>query len=920
MKSCRRSFLASLGPVIVLCFIQNAAFAKNLIRNGSFEAGSDYKLSVGRWYVDGLPSTTLDSSESVDGRYSLRAPFSRFGFTAKPHRYDGMALRSAVPVLLTPRTSYSFSVYVKADKPKHGRLLLTSNGIGEYKASTMVTREILIGTEWKRVGVTFTPDKATNAYWEIQVDSRIPGHVWLDALQLEPGAYTDYEPAADLEATLSSDRPGMIFSSGERPSVTLRAHNYSSDPIDMQIFKLKVFEIGGKLVHEEKVNGALPPGGGFWKKVTLPIDKNGVYRCTLHLGDSPDSESQLNFSVLPPARQMPASESAFGAYLTVASEPLEIMRRVGFRWIANLTSNGPFIYWGQVEPRVGDFIWYDEEAMLARSYGFEFMFNLEPCMTPKWAASFPREKLISKWSEYVQEMVTHYGRWVKYWTIGDEVHHGPERGSWMNPCWASAAEYAAWHQAGYHAIKKADPEAKVIFNTLDDFASETFKYLPPRQVDVLAVNAYHSPVLLKKMKQVASHHGITTLWAPGIAVDSIPFYNEHVPQYARNGIANDYWRNKNIELVKSVIQTFALGYERLFHYTATYVGNTNYPSLFEADSGIKPIGAQFGALIWLLDGFESAREVSLVRIEQSVRLFRFDRRDHKTVFAFWALASDRQSVQFTKISGVDPVLYDQFANAMPIEFKNGKARIIFGKEPVFLVVPSRHAMPTERALKSMSLQVDDLPSGTERVIAGRYAKIVGTTDDITRLKPNISLWYRSSTKGWTELLRYRSSNFVPEYKVTNDGFEIVWNIVRPAGAFYLEPGMLPGDLAHGAVLHSSRREGAIESWTRGQLNVLADSNSMNTGQPASRPKGVAMLNFPAHIFNTANGLQIRFTTILEGDKELFGNQDLVFGGWQVFTRSSGECFLHNHFKPGKTGRINIHVHLSVSESNVTSAH
>jgi hypothetical protein len=229
-------------------------------------------------------------------------------------------------------------------------------------------------------------------------------------------------------------------------------------------------------------------------------------------------------------------------------------------------------------------------------------------------------------------------------------------------------------------------------------------------------------------------------------------------------------------------------------------------------------------------------------------------------------------------------------------------------------------MPTERALKSMSLQVDDLPSGTERVIAGRYAKIVGTTDDITRLKPNISLWYRSSTKGWTELLRYRSSNFVPEYKVTNDGFEIVWNIVRPAGAFYLEPGMLPGDLAHGAVLHSSRREGAIESWTRGQLNVLADSNSMNTGQPASRPKGVAMLNFPAHIFNTANGLQIRFTTILEGDKELFGNQDLVFGGWQVFTRSSGECFLHNHFKPGKTGRINIHVHLSVSESNVTSAH
>jgi hypothetical protein len=867
-----------------------------------------------------VPAVMLDDTDSVDGRYSLRAPFSRLGFTARPQRYDGIALRSAVPASLTPGTSYSFSVYIKSDKPKHGRLILTPNSVAGYRSTPLATRDILIGTEWKRVGLTYTPKENLNVFWEIQVDSRTAGHVWLDALQLEPGAYSDYEPAADLEATLSSDRPGMIFSSRERPSVVLRAHNYSGASFDAQTFKLEVFEIGSKLVHEETVYGALAPGGGFWKKVTLPIDKNGIYRCVLHLGDSPNVESQLNFSVLPPARQMPASESAFGAYLTVAPEPLEIMQRVGFRWIANLTSNGQMVYWKQVEPREGDYIWYDDDVMLARSYGFEFMFNLEPCMTPMWATSFSKKKMIGKWSEYVQEMVKHYGHWVKYWTIGDEVHHGSEKNSWMSPCWTSASEYAAWHQAGYRAIKKVDPDAKVIFNTLDDFASKTFEYLPPRQVDILAANAYHSPILLKRMKQVAVRHGITTLWAPGIAVDNLPFYRELLPIESRGVAVGDYWRNKNRELVKSVIQTFALGFERLFHYTATYVGNTNYPSLFEADSGLKPIGAQFGALIWLLDGFESSREVVLDRLEQSIRLFRFDRRDHMTVFAFWALASDRQVARFTKVSGTDIVLYDNFANVLPFGFADHKSEMVFGKEPVFLIVPSRNAESVERALRSMTLRIDDLPEGSEHVVVGRYAKIVGVTDEISRQKPNVSLWYLTNTNGWIEILRFRASDFLPDYKVTKNGFEIEWNLLRPTGAFYLEPGMLPGDLVHGAVIHSSRQDGEIYSWTRRRVDASVNSNSIVHTSPVSSPGGAGLTGPLVHVFNLASGPQIRFETVLEGDRQLFGGQDRLFGGWQVITRPSGECFLHQYYKPGQTGRMKIRVRVSVEEHGSNAVH
>ena len=98
--------------------------------------------------------------------------------------------------------------------------------------------------------------------------------------------------------------------------------------------------------------------------------RRGLFRAVLRGPGAKSAESELLFSVLPRPRKMSPEQSAFGAYLTVAPEPLKIMQRIGFRWIGNSTSNTRIIYWNVVEPRKGKFLWYDDDVNRALAAGY----------------------------------------------------------------------------------------------------------------------------------------------------------------------------------------------------------------------------------------------------------------------------------------------------------------------------------------------------------------------------------------------------------------------------------------------------------------------------------------------------------------------------------------------------------------------
>ena len=185
----------------------DAETQQNLVRNSSFEAGLDSKFSIGRWFIDGLPSVALDSTTKVHGEYSAKVPFSyRYG-KAKPLENFATSFRSAVPIAVTEGTKYYFSVYLRSNRPIKAELVLTPNHPTGYRGKELAIKPVFVGEGWKRYGMPFTSKKTEDIYWEINVQSAETGYVWIDALQLEEGgSVTDYRPHEQVEAGLTNQK------------------------------------------------------------------------------------------------------------------------------------------------------------------------------------------------------------------------------------------------------------------------------------------------------------------------------------------------------------------------------------------------------------------------------------------------------------------------------------------------------------------------------------------------------------------------------------------------------------------------------------------------------------------------------------------------------------------------------------------
>lgn len=880
-----------------------APTSPNLIANSSFEAGIDYRFAMGRWYIHGLPSVLLDSGTSVHGAYSARLPITRTALTRKPVERDGITFRAAVPVMVQAGVEYSFSAYFRSDATRRGKISITRNSAYEHRDGVLASKEITIGRGWKRSGLKFKATSPGEVYWEINVASSDPGAVWVDALQLEQGGYTEYRPKLEIEAGLTSDSLGRIFTPPESVKITLRAFNNRAAAVGHQRFRLRVVDFAGADVYtDDNVDIAVPPGAGHEKVMVLPIRRFGAYRGILSDVDTGMTHGELSFSVLPPARPVSAEESAFGAYLTLAPEPLEIAHRLGFRWIGSLTSNGRVSSWISVEPHPGNYFWYDEDVADARRRGFGLMFNLEPCSMPKWAARLEPAQRRERWARYVSAMAQHYRGLVQYWTISDEADH-------KKKCWSDAVEYAKWHKMGHDAIKAVDRQAGVVINSSPEFSERVLGVLPSGDIDVLAGNYYHIPAAIRDMREVARRHDIRQVWAPGIGEWTLSFYPQLAGGLQRQPASENYWPEVLKRQIRSTVQTFAHGAQRLFHYTATYVGNTNNYSLFDSDSGLKPTGAQFGALIWLLDGFSDAVEIEVDGIEKPLRVYRLNRRDGKAIYAFWGVSGSNQALSLPEFdAGQDAILYDHFANEMAFVRHARGISFELGRYPVFLQLPAHLAPLADKAFRSAVVRLQALPQAGAQETAGRYAKLTNLNDGEARNTPNISLWYDSRARGWTELFRYRSSHYPANYSVDESGITVEWDFVRRSDAFHVGIGQFPADLVQGAkhMVHANRegrqerREGDA---CGGKLHKPASRSGWTRDVNIKQPHGLAFL--------LRNGLIAVVETEL---MEPAGTtQAQLPGAWSIVTQGPA-CFLHVYYPAGRNERIRIRSRIRVMEA------
>lgn len=885
----RRILTLSRWAAVLLstfCAVASGAKAENLVPNSSFEAGIDYRLAVGRWFVDGLPSASLDKQTRVHGSVSLKIPFSGTANTSGG-KVSGISVWSALPVPVKQGWQYTFSVYAKSDRPGPGRILLTRNSPTDYKVKSFASKQIRLTRDWRRVSISFTAKQDDLLYWSVAARSQEPGHLWLDAVQIAEGRLRDFAVAKPVEAALTSSRLGRIFSPTEPVALTIGIRNDGKSAATAS-YRLELFDFYGRKLRNDPISKQVPAGATVAVPVSLTQNRRGLFRAVLRREGAAAPESELHFSVLPPQRAVKPEDGAFGAYLTIAPEPLKIANRMGFRSIAMLTSNRAMNYWDLVERKRGQFIWFDKEVDMARAAGFDLMFNLEPCRIPRWASKMTRDERRAAWANYVTAMVRHYKGRVKHWTIGDEVGDRRKK-SYKRKCWDTAAEYADWHRSGHAAIKSVDPSAKVILNGWPGFNADLFKTLDPSTVDIGGVNAFHLPDrYLPQTRREFDAAGIKERWAPGIGFGIETFYRRLIVKHRLKNVNDDSWRALNIQITKAIVRTFALGFDRFYQYTATYVGNTNKYSWFEADSGLKPSGTQFAALAWFLDGFDRAAEVSTGQRERRWSAHRVDRKDGKTIFVFWGNASPDQSVRLALASVDGLVLYDHFTNPLPVTAAKAGVDLKFGREPVFLEVPRTRAAGVETAIQGAVYRLNRLPTAKSVKKAGRYAVLTGVDDGLYRHRPNISLWYQSRKLGWVEVMRQRASSYPGRYEATEQGFRVTWNIPPNAGSFFLAPGKFPADLVDGAT-YERRLPGKKGLQRQSGRIDIGGGKGAPADESQTPPAGKTPVDY---VFAMRNGLKV----VVDAQA---GGASGAFPQWRLLQRGKEDVFLHKYYRRGE---------------------
>lgn len=816
--------IVAAGILLACSALSHPAAARNLLANSSFEIGPDHRYAIGRWYMQGLPNTSVDEKTKVHGRVSLRVPFSRKGYNRL--NIFGIELRAGVGTPVEKGKKYTFSVYLKADvADPNASLEIHPRPPYEHRGRAIARQKIKMGRKytpqgwefpWRRFSITFTAKKTEDVFWSVHVDSKQRGTLWADAVQFEEGELRDYAPLDDFEVGLMDRVLGHIHDVGKTPQFDLIVANTSGNPLSRRA-RVRVLSDTGKIVSEQNLVLKAGPRERRTEKISLDVKKsNGFFVAELAMPDLPGGYHQDTvFSILPKPREMKATESAFGTYATPSEEGLRILARAGFRWTATLTSAEILANWGLVESRKGKYAWRDEELELFRKHGFEIMMNLEGWAYPRWAEKLSIEERTRDFARYVEASTRHHRGKIRYFNFADEIHNkvpGSHMLGRRAATWKNAKEYAAWHEVAYAAAKRGNPDSVIVLNTEPGGygPDHMFKYLSPKSVDILAANYYPYPDRIKYLKRSADSAGVSTLWAPGVAINTWPtYFRNKRPMNEGSGRYLD-------RLARTLIQTFANGADVFFHYDATYVGNTNVYSIYEHDSSLETGGAQFAALAWLIDGFKQARKVPMVR-STKLDTYRFDRRDGNTVFAIWStLEGDGQKLTFkAPLTGVR--LYDRWTNEISTGSGEGLEKLALGAGVRFLIVPSAQADSIERTLSISRYTVSALPDAKSVQRAGPYALLTEEVGKKNARKERIQFWYEDPNSGWTELLSRDIGKDGPAVRLDDNGLVMDFSGPWDGKSGHMRMGGLPRDTFWGARFWRSMpgRNGPV--WQSGRI-------------------------------------------------------------------------------------------------------
>lgn len=545
---------------------------KNLLGEGAgFEVGRRNLIpfaypSWSESWPSPIIQPVFDSNEKFEGKTSLRLQAEDIKKIHGRFNINGVIFKK---VRLDPEKTYTLSAWLKSDSDIMKATLACKEGVWNGQKGMIVN----VTKNWMRYSYTFKPDhyKKLNycTPWVGIHPGIETGKLWIDAVQLEEGKVSSYEPP-DVEFSATIEKEFKLFTPEElkQGTVTLRFRNNSSKN-RKEVIDYTIKNYWDKIVSEGENIIRVPSASNAQSEIKIPDLSFGYYRIFLVNGDH-TLRDEVIFGVYKPLKGSRPLVWPLGGH---ASEGTPIVSKLGFGW----TRSWDFSM-KQVYPKPSHFNWDETDIVVkrCRQAGLNLMpvlgcgFGLSSSMKnghrfiPDWAVDriaksslknswakavyFPR---INAWRQYVKALVTRYKDDVKVWEVLNEPN-----------CWLTPEEYIPYLKATYEAAKEADPNCIIVGGcATSDWAGEPAPWTKRlieldkgRHMDVLSIHMY-SNIMPELYKDNGSDGFLRIL----------------------KGLLKKYGRDMPIWHTEKSYNTTETGYSRWKHNTpAVYMGEQGF--------------------------------------------------------------------------------------------------------------------------------------------------------------------------------------------------------------------------------------------------------------------------------------------------------------------------------------------------------
>jgi hypothetical protein len=458
--------------------------SRNLVPNGSFEAGADGWLSLGRALgfggnVAGLYGEVV-SKTAGQGSHAYRltlgpghSPESLFDCWP-PERavHHRLLLANRGWIEVEPHQRYTLSAWMRADRPNTKAVLqLVFNGDARQPPQTLA-HEVTLGLEWERHAFTVTAPHP-GVYVAVGPDiSAAPGVVttfWADGIQLEAGdAPTDFIPSEPVELGFNSGRQGNVFAAGAPAVFTISAHNPGAVATSVTV-SCHITDYWDREAAVRTATLALPADATVQQPLGLDLPP-GFYRAvfTWELAGR-THERRVPFAVIEPYAHR---DSPFGLnHAPTTAAAIRQMRQAGVTWIRDWSANWQ---WAEPSPGALTFTAIDPQIERLQTEAMNILGLLPSNPSTNWASGAPDSVPAELWYRlayapkeperlyaFMQQAAARYRGSVRHWEFLNEPLWVPDfclprAGGY------TVADYIALLKGGAAAIRRGNPDALVV--------------------------------------------------------------------------------------------------------------------------------------------------------------------------------------------------------------------------------------------------------------------------------------------------------------------------------------------------------------------------------------------------------------------------------------------------------------------------